>query len=149
MIILDTNRISETLRPKPETRVLAWIDAQPLETLYLTTITIAELRAGIALLRAGKRRNHLKDSLEQTLLPLFSDRTLSFDLACAPAYARLLAKSRKAGRTIATADAFIAAIALTHNFAVATRDTGPFKAAGVKVINPWHWEELRQQTREP
>ena len=137
MIILYTNLISEPLRPKPEARVLAWIDAQPVETLYLTAITTAELRAGIALLPAGKRRSRLQDSLDQTILPLFNGRTLPFDQTCAPAYATMLAKTRKTGRTIATADAFIAAIALTHNYFVATRDTGPFKAAGVKVINPW------------
>ena len=67
----------------------------------------------------------------------FNGRTLPFDQTCAPAYATILAKTRKTGRTIATADAFIAAIALTHNYSVATRDTGPFKAAGVKVIDPW------------
>ena len=137
MIILDINLISEPLRPKPEARVLAWIDAQPLETLFLTAITTAELRAGIALLPAGKRRSRLQDSLDQTILPLFNGRTLPFDQTCAPAYATILAKTRKTGRTIATADAFIAAIALTQNFSVATRDTGPFKAAGVKVIDPW------------
>jgi len=137
VIILDTNVISEPLRPEPETRVLAWIDAQPLETLYLTAISTAELRAGVALLPTGKRRNRLKDSLEQSILPLFNGRNLPFDQACSPAYASLLAKSRKTGRAIATADAFIAAIALTHNYAVATRDTGPFKAAGVNVIDPW------------
>lgn len=137
MIILDTNLISEPLRRKPEARVLAWIDAQPPETLYLTAITTAELRAGIALLPAGKRRNSLQESLKQTILPLFTSRILPFDEDCTPAYAGLLARSRKSGQAIATADAFIAAIALTHDYAVATRDTTPFKAAGVKVIDPW------------
>jgi len=137
VIILDTNLISEPLRPEPEARVLGWIDAQSIETLYLTAVTAAEMRAGVALLPAGKRRSSLQNSLEQTILPLFTDRTLPFDLACTPAYAGLLAKTRKTGQAIATADAFIAAIALTHDYAVATRDTGPFKAAGVKVIDPW------------
>ncbi len=137
MIILDTNLISEPLRPDPDACVVAWIDAQPAETLYLTAITAAELRAGVALLPAGKRRRNLQDSLEQTILPLFNGRTLPFDLACTPAYAKLLAENRKAGRAIVTADAFIAAIALTHNYAVATRNTGPFRTAGVKVIDPW------------
>jgi len=72
MIILDTNLISEPLRPEPEPRVVAWIDAQPLETLYLTSISAAELRAGVALLPTGKRRSTLQDSLEQTILPLFT-----------------------------------------------------------------------------
>lgn len=137
MIILDTNLISEPLRPDPEPRVVAWIDAQPQETLYLTAISAAELRAGVALLPVGKRRSTLQDSLEQTILPLFTGRVLPFDLDCASAYARLLAKTRKTGQAIATADSFIAAIALTHNYAVATRDTAPFQYAGLTVINPW------------
>ncbi len=137
MIILDTNLISEPLRRDPEPRVVAWIDAQPSETLYLTAISAAELRAGIALLPAGKRRSTLQDSLEQTILPLFTGRILSFDLDCTSAYARLLATIRKTGHAIAIADALIAAIALTHGFAVATRDTAPFQSAGLTVINPW------------
>ncbi|MCA1780517.1 MAG: type II toxin-antitoxin system VapC family toxin [Xanthomonadaceae bacterium] len=137
MIILDTDLISEPLRRDPEPRVVAWIDAQPMKTLYLTAISAAELRAGVALLPTGKRRSSLQDSLEQTILPLFTGRVLPFDLDCASAYARLLAKTRKTGQAIATADAFIAAIALTHNYAVATRDTTPFRHAGLIVINPW------------
>jgi toxin FitB len=137
MILLDTNLISEPLRPDPEPRVVAWIDAQPLETLFLSAISAAELRAGVALLPAGKRRSNLQDSLEQKILPLFTGRTLPFDLACTSAYARLLAKAQKTGQAIATADAFIAAIAITHDYAVATRDTSPFKAAGAEVIDPW------------
>lgn len=137
MIVLDTNLISEPLRPDPESRVVAWIDAQPPETLYLTAITVAELRTGVALLPAGKRRSNLQHSLEQTILPLFNGRILPFDLACTPAYAKLLDKTRKSGQAIATADAFIAAIAITHDYAVATRDTRPFKSAGVAVIDPW------------
>lgn len=138
MIILDTNLLSEPLRPNPEPRVVAWIDAQPPETLYLTAISAAELRAGVALLPAGKRRSTLQDSLEQTILPLFTGRVLPFDLDCTSAYARLLAKTRKAGQAIATADAFIAAIASVHGFAIATRDTAPFQSAGLTVINPWN-----------
>lgn len=138
MIILDTNLLSEPLRPDPEPRVVAWIDAQPTETLYLTAISAAELRAGVALLPAGKRRSTLQDSLEQTILPLFTGRVLPFDLDCTFAYARLLAKTRKAGQAIATADAFIAAIASVHGFAIATRDTAPFQSAGLTVINPWN-----------
>jgi len=137
MIILDTNLISEPLRQAPDPRVTAWIDEQPLETLYLSAISAAELRAGVALLPAGKRRRSLEKSLEHKILPLFTRRILSFDLACSPAYAKLLAKARKAGQAVATADAFIAAIAITYNYAVATRDTQTFKAAGVQVIDPW------------
>ena len=137
MILLDTNVVSEPLRPAPDTRVIDWIDAQPLETLFLSAITVAELRAGVALLPAGKRRSGLQQNLEKRVLPLFAGRVLPFDLACTPAYAELITKARAAGLTIATADACIAAIAAANGFAVATRDTGPFEAAGVTVVNPW------------
>ncbi len=137
MILLDTNVISEPQRREPHAGVLEWIDAQALETLYLSVVTVAELRAGITLIPAGKRRDSLHDNLEKRLLPMFANRVLSFDMACTTAYAGLLAKTRAAGLTVETADAFIAAIALANGFAVATRDTRPFETAGVSVINPW------------
>ena len=137
MILLDTNVISEPQRQAPDARVLAWLDAQALETLYLSAITVAELRGGIALMPVGKRRDKLHENLEKRLLPMFANRVLAFDMACTRAYAELLAKSRAAGLAVETADAFIAAIALANEFTVATRDTGPFEAAGLNVINPW------------
>lgn len=137
MILLDTNVISEPQRREPNARVLDWIDAQALETLYLSVITVAELRAGIALMPAGRRREILHENLEKRLLPMFANRVLSFDMACTKAYAELLAKSRAAGVAVETADAFIAAVALANGFTVATRDTSPFEAAGLNVINPW------------
>lgn len=137
MILLDTNVVSEPLRQAPEARVIAWIDAQPLETLFLSAITVAELRARVALLPAGKRRTSLQDSLEKQVLPLFVGRVLPFDLACTQAYAQLMATARAAGLSIATADGYIAAIAAANGFTVATRDTTPFEAAGAAVINPW------------
>ena len=137
MILLDTDVVSEPLRPAPDARVIDWIDAQPLETLFLSAITVAELRAGVALLPAGKRRTGLQQNLEKRVLPLFAGRVLPFDLACTPAYAVLLARARTAGLAIATADGYIAAIAAANGFTVATRDTGPFEAAGVAVIDPW------------
>jgi len=137
MILLDTNVVSEPLRHAPEARVIEWIDAQPLETLYLSAMTVAELRAGVALLPAGKRRVALHESLEKRVLPMFVGRVLPFDLACTKAYAELLARVRKAGNGIDTADACIAAIAIANGFIVATRDTNPFQTAGLAVINPW------------
>jgi predicted nucleic acid-binding protein len=137
MILLDTNVVSEPLRRTPEARVIGWIDAQPMETLFLCAITVAELRAGVALLPAGKRRSGLHENLEKRVLPLFAGRVLPFDLACTQAYATLMAKARTDGLAIATADGYIAAIAAANGFAVATRDTSPFEAAGAAVINPW------------
>ena len=137
MILLDTNVISETLRQEPSNRVIEWIDEQALETLYLSAITVAELRAGVALMPSGKRKVALNENLEKRLLPMFTNRVLFFDMACTKTYADLMAKSRTDGLAIATADAFIAAIALANGFLVATRDTSPFIAAGLSVINPW------------
>jgi len=141
MILLDTNVVSEPLRRAPEARVIEWIDAQPLETLCLSAITVAELRAGVAMLPAGKRQAGLRENLEKRVLPLFVGRVLPFDVACAQAYAKLMAKARAAGLAIATADGYIAAIAAANGFTIATRDTSPFEASGVDVINPWEAQE--------
>ncbi len=137
MILLDTNVVSEPLRHAPDARVIAWIDAQALDTLFLSAITVAELRAGVARLPAGKRRAGLHENLEKRVLPLFAGRVLPFDLACTQAYAALKVKARVSGVAIATADDYMAAIAAANGFAVATRDAALFTAAGVTVINPW------------
>jgi toxin FitB len=137
VILLDTNVVSEPLRQAPEARVIEWIDAQVMETLFLSAVTVAELRAGVALLPVGKRRTGLHENLEGRLFPLFAGRVLPFDLACTQAYAALMARARAAGLAVAAADGYIAAIAAAKGFAVATRDTGPFKAAGAAVIDPW------------
>lgn len=136
MILLDTDVISEPMRTAEGT-VVAWIDAQPVETLYLAAITVAELRFGVATMPAGKRQDTLRDRLETQVLPLFTGRVLPFDLAASQAYAELMARARAAGLAIGTTDGYIAAIASANKFAVATRDTSPFRAAGVPVINPW------------
>lgn len=140
MILLDTNVISEPLKAASNANVLAWIDAQIIETLYLSTISLAELRFGIAALPEGKRRETLHLSLDQRILPLFSGRILPFDDPASQSYATLRVRARVAGQAIAPADGYIAAIAATHGFAVATRDTSPFEAAGLAVINPWAWQ---------
>lgn len=137
MILLDTNAISEPLRPSPMACVGEWIDAQPLEMLYLSAMTVTELRAGVALMPAGKRREALHEHIEKRVLPMFVGRVLPFDMACTNAYAELMARVHKVGGAIQTADALIAAMALTNGFVVATRDNSPFLAAGLDVINPW------------
>ncbi len=137
MILLDTNVVSEPLRPAPEARVIEWIDTQPLETLYLSAMTVAVLRAGVALLPPGRRRNTLHDYLEKRVLPSFVGRVLPFDLACTSAYAQVLATARKAGSGIRTADACIAAVAFANGLTLATRDASPFQVAGLTVIDPW------------
>ena len=137
MIVLDTNVISEPLRPAPENRITEWIDAQALETLYLSAITVAEVRFGLASLPTGKRRDRLQASLEKQILPLFAGRILPFDMSASQAYSELMAKARATGMAIGTADGYIAATAAANGMMVATRDISPFKAAGLDVINPW------------
>lgn len=137
MILLDTNVVSEPLRPAPERRVVDWINAQPLETLFLSAITVAELRFGVAALPPGRRRDTLHEGLESRLLPLFTGRVLPFDLAASKAYAEVMARARSRGRSLGMADGLIAASALATGMTVATRDIGPFQDADVRWINPW------------
>ncbi|MBY5517970.1 type II toxin-antitoxin system VapC family toxin [Rhizobium leguminosarum] len=137
MILIDTNVISEPWKPTPDNQVLAWIDAQAVETLFVSAITVAELRFGIAAMPSGRRKTILSDRLEQEVLPLFSGRVLSFDMAASQSYSELMARARVAGRAVGRADAYIAATAAANGLIVATRDTSPFEAAGFNVINPW------------
>ena len=136
MILLDTNVISEAMRPSPDPAVRAWFNAQPVHTLYLSSITIAELMFGIGALPKGKRREGMSKTLDGTLL-LFANRILTFDIHAAHCYADLAVKARVAGRGFPTPDGYIAAIAAAHDFVVATRDGSAFRAAGLMVINPW------------
>lgn len=137
MILLDTNLISEPWKPVPDQAVIAWLDDQAIETLFLSAITIAELRFGIAAMPSGKRQTILRDRLEDEVMPHFSERILSFDLAASQSYSQLMARARIAGKAIGTADGYIAATAAANSLAVATRDTSSFESAGLKVINPW------------
>ncbi|MDD9991557.1 MAG: type II toxin-antitoxin system VapC family toxin [Rhodospirillales bacterium] len=137
MILVDTNVVSEPLRGAPEPRVSAWLDAQALETLYLSAITVAELRFGVQSLPAGRRRDRLHEDLERQILPMFAGRVLAFDLPASQAYAALMAKARSEGRTIPVSDGYIAATAAANGMMVATRDTAPFEAAGLKTVDPW------------
>ncbi len=137
MILVDTNVISESMNKMPEPRVLDWLNTQALETLFLTAISIAELRVGVQLLPEGHRRDRLHENLEHRVLPLFTHRVLSFDLAATNEYAALMSRAKTAGRSISASDGFIAAIASAHRMMVATRDTSPFEAAGLRTLNPW------------
>ena len=137
MILVDTNVVSEPLRRAPEPRVAEWLDAQALETLYLSAITVAELRFGARSLPAGRRRERLHEDLEERVLPMFAGRVLSFDLAASQAYGELMAKARSEGRPIPVSDGYIAATAAANGMLVATRDVAPFEAAGLKTVDPW------------
>ena len=136
MILVDINVVAEPLRRAPEPRVAEWLDAQALETLYLSAITVAELRFGMLSLPNG-RRDRLLNDLERKVLPIFTGRVLSFDLAASKAYAELMSKAQAEGRTISDSDGFIAATAAANGMWVATRNTAPFEAIGLRTIDPW------------
>lgn len=136
MILLDTNVVSEAMKPEPEPTVLNWLDEQAAETLHLSSVTIAELSFGVGALPAGKRKDKLLAALEG-VLDLFEGRILAFDTSAARCYGELAVKARSAGKGFPTPDGYIAAIAASHGFAVASRDTSPFIAAGLVVIDPW------------
>jgi hypothetical protein len=125
------------MRPKPDANVLAWLDAQAAETLYLSTVSLAELLLGIESLPAGKRRRALTAALAEQVIALFGERIVPFDLAAAQTYQKIVIRARRHGHPIAVADAQIAAIGESRRFSVATRDEAPFRAAGIPVINPW------------
>ncbi|MCL6508983.1 MAG: type II toxin-antitoxin system VapC family toxin [Bryobacteraceae bacterium] len=136
MIVLDTNVISEAMKPEPDPAVRDWLDEQAAETLYLSSVTVAELLFGIGALPGGRRKQKLAITLDG-LLALFDGRILSFDTGAARHYADLAVAARSAGRGFPTPDGYIAAIATAHGFAVATRDASAFNAAGIPIIDPW------------
>ena len=136
MILLDTNVVSETMKPAPSQMVQRWLDEQAAETLYLSSVTIAEAMFGIRTMPDGKRKQGLAEALD-VWIGLFEGRILPFDLDAARHYADLGASARASGKGFPTPDGYIAAIAASRGFIVASRDTAPYGAAGVPVINPW------------
>jgi predicted nucleic acid-binding protein len=137
MIILDTNVVSEVMKPQPDLEVKKWLDSQRTEALYLTATSLGELLAGIATMPDGRRKDGFARVLQEFRGIVLNHRILPFDDVAASAYASLVARARTKGRAIAIADGQIAAIGQVHGFIVATRDTSPFEAAGVAFLNPW------------
>ncbi|WP_018236868.1 type II toxin-antitoxin system VapC family toxin [Ensifer sp. BR816] len=137
MILLDTNVVSEAMKPEPNLAVRSWLNEQAAETLYLSSVTLAELLFGIGALPDGRRKKALAETLDG-VLELFGDRVLPFDVEAARHYAGLAVKARAAGRGFPTPDGYIAAIAASKGFIIATRDISPFEAAGLAVVNPWN-----------
>ena len=137
MIILDTNVVSEPMKANGAASVVDWLDRQAAETLYLTAVNLAELLVGIETMPVGKRREGVGAALAALIARLFGARILPFDEDAARAYATLVARARAKGVALSVADAQIAAIATVRGFAVATRDTTPFVAAGVPIVDPW------------
>lgn len=137
MILLDTNVISELMRPSPSAVVLAWMQALSPIDLATTTITVAELRAGLAVLPEGVRRRDLLARLETLLQQGFGPRIFAFDNAAAGVYGELFAQRQRAGRPVIGFDLLIASVAQSQGFSIATRNVDDFDGCGVAVIDPW------------
>ena len=137
MIILDTNILSEALRPVPEARVLDWLARNPASLLFLTSVTQAEILYGIAILDSGRRRDDLAAAAAAMFAEDFGGRILGFDAEAAPAYAAIASERRRAGRPISQFDCQIAAIATAHGAMLATRNIADFEGCGIELIDPW------------
>lgn len=148
MILLDTNVVSEPMRPNADPAVQSWLDRQAAETLHLATTSLSELLLGIEILPTGIRKAGLASALRELLETLFGSRILQFDHAAAVAYASLVGRARASGHSISVADGQIAAIATTQGLTVATRDTAPFIAVGVPVIDPWDESKIETRNRQ-
>ena len=137
MIVLDTNVVSELLRPSPDRTVETWVADRPAADLYFSAVGEAELRYGVAILPAGRRRDALASAIEAILREDFDERILPFDSAAARAYATIAAARRAAGRTASPSDCQIAAIARSSRMAVATRNVRDFDDMGIELLDPW------------
>jgi toxin FitB len=137
VILLDTNVISEMMRPRPEPLVVSWFDSVAGLPLYISAVTEAELWSGFHLLPIGKRRTVLESLISETLTEDFAGRILPFDSAAARSYGKISGQRSKLGRPINTADCEIAAIAKVHGLKLATRNTSDFEHCDIDLINPW------------
>jgi toxin FitB len=134
--LLDTNCISELVRTKPEPRVLAWMDAADESLLYLSVLTLGEIRKGLAVLPQSKRRSHLETWLELELQARFSGRILPIDAAIADRWGLLAAEAKRKGISLSAIDGLLAATAIHHNLTLVSRNVGDF-ATHVPILNPW------------
>ena len=138
MLVLDTNVVSEILKPRPAPEVIQWFEKVEAEKVCFTAIGEAELLYGTARLPAGQRRTSLEAAISRTTEEFFAERVLCFNRGCAPIYAHLRAESARRGVVMTPSDAMIAAIAALHNATLATRNTKDFELAGVPLVNPWN-----------
>lgn len=137
MILIDTNIISELMKPVPDAIVIEWIDRQEISQLFISTITIAEISYGLNVLPEGNRRNDLERSFNNAILEAFENRILAFDESAAYNYGKIMSYRKKLGQPMGVPDGQIAAIASTHNAAVATRNVRDFINCGLELINPF------------
>ncbi|HKF49764.1 MAG TPA: type II toxin-antitoxin system VapC family toxin [Terracidiphilus sp.] len=137
MILLDTNIISESMRPNPDSAVLRWLDSLVRSETWTCSIVVGELFSGVDLMPAGRKSRALRFEIERALSEDFNGQVLDFDIDAARHYGAIVANRNRIGRPIRELDAEIAAIAASHGAAVATRNIRDFEGCGVKLINPW------------
>ena len=137
MILLDTNVLSELMKPSPDRRVIAWLDRQPRTSIWTTSITIFEIRFGLQILEAGKKRKAMNEALEVLLANKLERRVAVFDLSAAQHTAVLMAERQKVGRRGELRDSMIAGVALARNANLATGNVRHFQDLPLKVVNPW------------
>jgi len=137
MIVVDTNVISEVMRPRPSPSVLNWLNAQDGNQLCITTVTLAEIGYGLRILPVGQRRWQLHSRFEKFIAQAFEERVLDFTATAARAYAEIMAHRKEVGRPMSLPDGQIASIAHAHGFALATRNIKDFEDCGLELINPF------------
>lgn len=137
MIVLDTNVLSALMRDEPDPAVITWLDAQPAESIWTTAITVFEVRTGLELLDATRRRQRLEAAFERLLDDDLDGRVLAFDVPAAQAAGTLVARRQRAGRSVEVRDAQIAGISLARKAILATGNTRHFTQTGVRLTNPW------------
>jgi toxin FitB len=138
VIVLDTNVLSALMRTNPEAVVVEWLDRQPADSVWLTSITVFEARLGLALLPKGRRRNGLERAFDRVLTEDLSNRVLALDEMAAASAAQLAADRQRAGRTVDLRDTLIAGIAQARRATIATRNARHFEGLDVPVVDPWH-----------
>jgi len=137
MIILDTNVISELMRPAPEARVLRWFGGQAAEDLHVTAVTMAEILYGIELVSTSRRRDVLRAGAEKMFEIVFADHILTFEDRAARVFSQIASARRRQGKPISESDAQVAAITRVHGATLATRNPYVFEGCGVRLVNPW------------
>ena len=137
MLMLDTNMLSEIMRPKPERKIVEWIVRQPSDDLFTAAVCQAEILSGLAIMPSGRRRADLEDAAHAMFAEDFDGRILPFDTEAAAAYAEVFAARRKAGRPSGTIDLMLVAVARVHGARVVTRNVADFEGVGVAIVNPW------------
>lgn len=149
MIVLDTNVLSEVARRQPHRAVLDWVDAQDSDKLVITALTAAEIRAGVALLPEGRRKQEIGKRMESLLTETFAGYVLPFDVDSSAHYAQILAVRTQMGRPISGLDAQIAAVCVQYEATLATRNIDDFEGIGLQLINPWEATSSRTAVRRP